>query len=61
MRQSWDLRPAGTVGGARLLFMALTGFLLWLAWGQMGAVQAQDPSKKEESAAAKTDEAPAPA
>jgi biopolymer transport protein ExbB len=61
MRQSWDLRPAGTVGGARLLFVMLTGFLLWLAWGQMGAVQAQDPSKKEEPAAAKTDEAAAPA
>lgn len=61
MRQSWDLRPAGTVGGARLLFMVLTGFLLWLAWGQMDAVQAQDPSKKDEPAAAKTDDAPAPA
>lgn len=61
MRQSWDLRPAGTVGGARLLFMVSTGFLLWLAWGQMGAVQAQDPSKKGEPAAAKTDEAAAPA
>src|SRR5271166_5777424 len=30
MGQSWDLRPAGTVGGARLLFMVSTGFLLWL-------------------------------
>ena len=61
MRQSWDLRPAGTVGGARLLFMVSTGFLLWLAWGQIGAVQAQDPSKKGEPAAAKTDEVAAPA
>ena len=25
MRQSWDLRPAGTVGGARLLFVVLVG------------------------------------
>ncbi len=61
MRQSWDLRPAGTVGGARLLFMALTGFLLWLACGQMGALQAQDPAKKQEPEAAKADDAPAPA
>ncbi len=61
MWQSGDIRPAGTVGRARLLFMALTGFLLWLAWGQMGAVQAQDPSKKDQPAAAKTDDAAAPA
>jgi biopolymer transport protein ExbB len=39
--------------------MALTGVLLWLAWGQMGAVQAQDPPKKDEPAATKTDEAEA--
>ncbi len=60
MRQSWDLRPAGSLGGARLLFLALTGFLLWLASGQMGVVQAQDEPKNEEPAAAKTkDAAPA--
>ncbi len=36
MRQSWDLRPAGTVGRARLLFLVLTGLLFWLAWGRWG-------------------------
>ncbi len=61
MRQSWDLRPAGTAGGARLVFLALTGFLLWLAWGQMGAVQAQDEPKKDEPVASKPKEADAPA
>ncbi len=61
MRQSWDLRPAGTVGGARLLFLALTGFLLCVAWGQTGAVWAQDEEKKDEPAAAKPKEAAAPA
>ena len=61
MRQSWDLRPAGTVGRARLLFLALTGFLLCVAWGQTGAVWAQDEEKKEEPAAAKPKEAAAPA
>lgn len=61
MRQSWDLRPAGAVGGARLLFMVLTGSLLWLAWGQLGAVQAQDPAQKgEPPAAAKNEQAAAP-
>jgi biopolymer transport protein ExbB len=61
MRQSWDLRPAGAVGGARLLFMVLTGSLLWLAWGQLGVVQAQDPAQKgEPPAAAKNEPVAAP-
>ena len=57
MRQSWDRRLGGTMDGAWLLFTVLTGFLLWLAWGQVAASRAQEPAAKgEPPAAAKTGE-----
>jgi biopolymer transport protein ExbB len=62
MRQSWDRRLGGTMGGAWPPFAVLTGFLLWMAWGQVAASRAQEPAAKGEApAAAKTQEAAAPA
>ena len=59
MRKSWNLRPAGAVDGAWIVFTMLTGFLLWLASGQFGAAQAQEPAGKAEPAAAKEEPAAA--
>jgi biopolymer transport protein ExbB len=60
MRQSWDLRPAALPAASWLWFGLLTGCLVWLAAGQLGAVKAQEPAAKGEAPAAKTNE-PAPA
>ena len=59
MRQSWDLRPASRAGRRRGSGSALlTGCLLWLAAGQMGAARAQEPAAKGEAPAAKADAGP---
>ena len=61
MRQSWDLRPAGKVGGAWLVFTSVSALCLGLAWGQIGTVQAQEEPQKDEPPAAAKDEAAEPA
>ena len=48
MRQSWDLRPSGKVGGAGSCSLVLAG-LLALCLGPDGTVQAQDESQKDEA------------
>ena len=57
MRQTWNLRPAGAVDGAWILFTLPTVFLFWLASGQLGVAQAQEPAAKGEPAAAKAEAA----
>jgi biopolymer transport protein ExbB len=59
MRQTWNPRPAGAAGGAWVVFTLATVFLFWLATGQFGATQAQEPAGKGEPAAAKGDVPPA--
>ena len=61
MRQTWNLRPAGAVDGAWILFTLPTVFLFWLASGQLGVAQAQDPASKGEPVAAKAEAAAPPA
>jgi biopolymer transport protein ExbB len=61
MRQSWDLRPAGKVGGAWLVFTSVSALCLGLAWGQIGTVQAQEEPKKDDAPAAAKDEGAEPA
>jgi biopolymer transport protein ExbB len=51
MRQTWNLRPAGAMGGAWILFTSLSVFLLWLASGQMEMAWAQEPAGKNGPAA----------
>lgn len=57
MRQFWDLRPAGKVGGAWLVFTSISALCIALSWGQLAPVQAQDEPQKDEPAAAAKDEA----
>ncbi|MFO0890196.1 MAG: MotA/TolQ/ExbB proton channel family protein [Isosphaeraceae bacterium] len=59
MRQSCDVRPSRAVDGAWIVFSVLTGFLIWLSWGQFAAARAQAPAKDQAPAA--KEEAPAPA
>ena len=61
MRQSWELRPAGKVGGAWFLFTSVSALCIGLAWGQFAAVRAQDESQKEAPPAAAKDEGAEPA
>ncbi len=61
MRQSWELRPARFVDRAQLVFTLVAGSLIWLALGQLGLVQAQDPLSKGVAPAAGTAPVPAPA
>ena len=61
MRQSWDLRPSGKVGGAWFLFTSVSVFCLALAWGQFGTARAQDEPQKDDAPAAAKDEGAAPA
>jgi biopolymer transport protein ExbB len=60
MRQSWDLRPATLLDGSWPWFTLLTGLLLWLATGQMGAVRAQEPAAKGDAAGKAVEPAPSP-
>jgi len=62
MRQTWNLRPAGAMDGAWILFTLFSLFLFWLASGHLGVLQAQEPAGKGEAAAppAGGDAGPAP-
>ncbi len=57
MRQTWNLRPAGAVDGAWILFTLSTVFLFWLASGELGVAQAQGPASKGKPVAAKAEAA----
>lgn len=60
MRQSWELRPAGKVGGAWFVFTAVSTLCIGLAWGQVATLRAQEGAAKEEPPAAAKDEAAEP-
>jgi biopolymer transport protein ExbB len=56
MRQSWDLRPTGKVGGVWLFFLSVSVVCIALAWGQPATVQAQEAAQKGEAPAAAKDD-----